>query len=67
MYLAVDLNPPRIENKGQIICLEFEPMTIKGIVADNFLDWMMIYVNKLESGDYVYSDDCEGIISIDYI
>jgi cell wall assembly regulator SMI1 len=61
---CLDLNPAEGGTVGQIITMWHDDPQ-RQIVAPSFQVWLEQYAEGLESGRYVFSDDYNGIISVD--
>lgn len=64
--ICLDFTPTEKGKIGQIIIIWHDD-DVRPLVADSFREWLTDYVEALEAGEYVYSKDYEGIVSIDDI
>lgn len=64
--ICLDFDPTEKGSRGQIIEMWHDD-DIRPLVANSFREWITEYVEALEGGEYIYSDDYEGIVSIDNI
>ena len=61
---CLDLAPAPGGTPGQIIRMWHDD-TERPLVASSFTEWFMQYVKGLEAGNYAFSEDCGGIVSVD--
>jgi len=63
-HYCIDLDPNSGGTKGQIIRM-WHDSPEREVIAGSFKEWMTDYINALEKGKYVYSEDYGGIINKD--
>lgn len=64
-YYFLDLDPASVGHVGQVIVYYHDDNRIE-CVATSFREWFDAFAEELESGDYVYSKQANGLIhSID--
>ncbi|MFK7857105.1 MAG: SMI1/KNR4 family protein [Granulosicoccus sp.] len=61
-HLCIDLDPAESGTTGQIITMWHDELDRK-ILATSFEMWFALYVQDVESGKYIYSDDYEAIVN----
>ena len=64
--ICLDLTPALDGGIYGLIMLSHDISEI-GIEADSFREWLEVFVNNLELGKYVYSEDFDGFVSVDDI
>lgn len=63
-HICLDLDPAEGGNYGQMIRMWHDDDT-RELIAPSFEAWIKTYVEDLEKGEYVYSDDYGGLIRKD--
>ncbi|MEM6300080.1 MAG: SMI1/KNR4 family protein [Bacteroidota bacterium] len=63
-HYCIDLDPSESGTSGQIIRM-WHDSAERELIASSFKEWISDYVNNLEDGQYVYSEDWGGIINKD--
>jgi cell wall assembly regulator SMI1 len=63
-HYCIDLDPDKGGTSGQIIRM-WHDSAERELIANSFKEWISNYVNDLEKGKYVYSEDWGGIINKD--
>ena len=61
-HYCIDMDPDTNGESGQIIRM-WHDSAERELVASSFKEWISNYVNDLEKGKYVYSEDWGGIIN----
>ncbi len=61
-HYCIDLDPDKGGTKGQIIRM-WHDSSERELIANSFKEWISNYVNELEKGNYVYSEEWGGIIN----
>ena len=61
-HYCIDFNPSNGGKNGQVIRI-WHDSPERELIANSFKEWMTNYVQDLEKGNYVYSEDWGGIIS----
>ncbi|UKN02705.1 SMI1/KNR4 family protein [Paracrocinitomix mangrovi] len=65
-FTCIDLDPAPEGKSGQIIRMIHDD-TYRELYSSSFSEWFRSYVEGLEAGGYVYSDDWGGIVSKEYV
>jgi cell wall assembly regulator SMI1 len=60
---CLDLDPAEGGTSGQIITM-VQQDTRREVVATSFRNWLEEYAKKLESGEYVFSKEYDGIVTL---
>ncbi len=63
-YCCLDLNPATGGHVGQIIKVWNEGH-LRRVLSDSFREWLTVFADLLEAGEYVYSESHNGLISLD--
>lgn len=63
-HCCLDLAPAEGGTYGQVIHMWHDDAE-RPLLAISFREWMSEYVDALEAGDYVFSEDYDGIVSVD--
>jgi len=63
-HYCIDIDPNKDGTSGQIIRM-WHDSAERELIANSFEEWISNYVNDLEKGKYVYSEDWGGIINKD--
>ncbi|MFD2721930.1 SMI1/KNR4 family protein [Hymenobacter monticola] len=63
-HCCLDLAPAEGGQYGQIIRMWHDDAE-RPLIAHSFAEWMTDYVQGLEAGEYAFSEDYDGIVSID--
>jgi len=61
-HYCIDIDPDTNGKSGQIIQM-WHDSAERELVSSSFKEWISKYVNELEKGKYVYSEDWGGIIN----
>ncbi|MEC3906133.1 SMI1/KNR4 family protein [Tamlana sp. 2201CG12-4] len=61
-HYCIDLDPALGGSSGQIIRM-WHDSEERELIAHSFKEWITKYINDLEKGQYVYSEDWGGIIN----
>ncbi|ANQ49389.1 molybdenum cofactor biosynthesis protein MoeA [Flammeovirga sp. MY04] len=61
-HYCIDIDPSSSGTNGQIIRM-WHDSGERELIANSFKEWISNYVNDLEKGKYVYSEDWGGIIN----
>jgi cell wall assembly regulator SMI1 len=63
-HYCIDIDPDKSGTSGQIIRM-WHDSAERELISRSFKEWISSYVNDLEKGKYVYSEDWGGIINKD--
>jgi cell wall assembly regulator SMI1 len=63
-HCCLDLSPALGGTRGQVIRMWHDDGE-RTLLAPSFAEWMTQYVTALEAGKYVFSEDYNGIVSVD--
>lgn len=65
-HLCIDLDPGENGTVGQIIRIWHDEET-RSLEAGSFKEWFETYIQGILEGHYIYSEDYNGIVSVDDI
>ena len=63
-HCCLDLSPAPGGTRGQIIRMWHDDAE-RPLLASSFTEWITQYITALEAGEYVFSEDYDGIVSVD--
>lgn len=63
-HCCLDLSPAPGGTRGQVIRMWHDDDE-RTLLAPSFSEWITQYIRALEAGEYVFSEDYDGIVSVD--